>query len=301
MVQTAETVRSRGTSASVSGRHLFVATLLVGTLIFVLLHLPPLSGHLIVAGIAALASAALVGVAVGQLITRQGTDPPVVVITAPGAADVRTMQSDDLDFCAELHAQALAHGFFVSLGHGFMRAYHRTFLESPHAIELISTARGHPVGFLVAVLRPQSHVRWVLRHRGAGLAFRGAIALAMRPRIAIRFVRDRLRRYLAGWRRHGGRSAEETEDTRFGSAPAVLSHMAVVTGARGTGAGRRLVETFEATAGNAGARWAMLTTLAGSEGAGGFYARLGWSLRGRAIDLNGVPTEQWARELGGER
>lgn len=290
-------MRPRATRVAESARHLFVATLLVGALLFLLLHLPPLSGHLILAGIAAIASAALVGVAVGKLITRQEPQPAVVVITDPGTTDVRAMQGDDLDFVAGLHVQALAHGFFVSLGPGFIRAYHRAFLESPHAIKLVSTAGGHPVGFLVGILRPQGHIRWVLSHHGARLAVRGALALATRPRIALRFARSRLRRYVASWRRHAGRSAEEPAEG-ISSAPAVLSHMAVAPGARGTGIGGKLVESFEATAGSAGAQWAMLTTLAGSDGAGPFYAGLGWNLHGHATDMNGLPTEQWARELG---
>lgn len=294
---TADTVHAR--EPSVSLRQVFVLALLTATLIFVLHHLPPLSGHAILASAGVFAGAALVAALAGGILARGRSDSPIVVITAPGESEVRQMQEDDLDFCAELHAQALGHGFFVSLGPGFMRAYYRNFLESPHAMALTSVVKGHPVGLLVGVLQPQAHARWVLRHRGAGLALRGAAALTVRPRVAAHFVKSRLRRYASAWRRHKRPASKQASNSQSGSAPAVLSHMAVVPGARGAGAGRELVRSFEATSRGAGARWAILTTLAGPEGAGPFYARLGWTRHGATSNLSGVPMEQWTRTFEG--
>lgn len=283
---------------SVAVRHVFVLALLVAALIFALHHLPPLSGHALLASTGVFIGAALVAALVGALLARRSSDPPIVMIGARGASEVQQAHEEDLDFCAQLHTQALPHGFFASLGPGFMRAYYRTFLTSPHATALVASTRGHRMGFVVGVLHAKGHAQWVMRHHGAGLALRGVAALAVRPRLAVRFVRSRVGRYAATWRRHRKPESQQAATPRPDSTPAVLSHMAVVPGARGTGIGSELVRSFEATASEAGARGAILTTLAGTEGSGSFYAGLGWDRRRSRANLDGAPTEEWSRALG---
>lgn len=295
---TADTFQSGAPGVSV--RHLFVLTFLAAALIFTLHHLPPLSDHAIVASTAVFAIVALVATLLGALVARAGTESPIVVIGAPGKPQVREALEDDLDFSAGLHIESLAHGFFTSLGPGFMRAYHRTFLDSPYATALIATTQRHRVGFLVGVLQPEGHAHWVIRHRGPGLALRGAAALAIRPRLAFGFVRSRLGRYAATWRRHSKQEKTDAQKVEAGSTPAVLSHMAVVPGARGSGIGLELVHGFEANAGEAGATSAILTTLPGTAGAGPFYASAGWGCRGDRVGFDKQPTEEWGRALEGE-
>ena len=280
-------------------RQAVVLGLLLAALVFVMRHLPPVSGHVIVALLVLLVSATVLGVLASGLQARSATEPSVVVIPADQIGEVARMVEDDLEFSANLHVEALSHGFFVSLGPRFMRAYHRTFLESPHAIGLIATARELPVGFLVGALRPRDHASWVLRHRGVGLAVRGAAALAVRPRVAIRFTSSRMLSYLARWRHHRG-AGSIREQAQSESLSALLTHMAVVPGARGTGVGSKLVRTFEGSARGAGVDRAILTTLEGDAGAGPFYARLGWTPRGARAHIGGLPMEEWARDLNGE-
>jgi len=193
---------------------------------------------------------------------------------------VRPLAVADLAAAARLHAALLPHGFFVSLGLRYLRAYYGTFLASPHAIGLVADLEGQPVGVLVGTSRNAAHYRWVIRHRGLRLAVLGASAMLVRPAVAAWFVRTRLRRYgrrvllvVLGRARRGGRPA--LTDTA-GSDTAVLTHVMVADQARGRGAGAALVERFAAAAKAAGARTAMLVTFAGEDGAASFYKRLGW-------------------------
>lgn len=290
---------SRGSAAlGASLRQGLLLALIATALIFALHHLPPLDGHALLTVVGVVAGATLVASLAAHALPRRGVRSPVVVVTS-GEAEVGPMRQDDLEFSARLHEEALGHGFFVSLGQGFLRAYHRTFLDSPHAVAFTSTLDGHRVGFLIGVLEPVAHARWVFRHRGAGLALRGAGALLVRPLVAVRFARSRVRRYAAAWRRHRGRGPESGREQGADAPSAVLSHVAVAPGARGTGAGRRLVRTFEASARAAGARTVILTTLAGPEGAGQFYAGLGWTHRGNEGSFDGQPTERWSQVLRG--
>lgn len=261
-------------------------------------HLPLLRGHPTVGVAAGLGIAALLATALGRRVggTRP-PDPAAVVVAAPGSGSVRPLHRDDVRFCARLHLEALPHGFFAELGPRFLRAYYATFLESPHAVALVAAVRDHPAGVLVGIVDPALHKRWVLRYRGAWLALLGAAALGARPALAVRFLRTRLTRYASSWRRH--RRGEAPQAAR--ATPAVLSHIAVLPGARGTGSGARLVRSFEAAAADAGARRAVLTTLAGEGGAGAFYARLGWSRSANHTTPDGAHLEEWTRELDAAR
>lgn len=224
------------------------------------------------------------------------TGSPAPLVDAPlGPVELRPLDLRDLAFTAALHAQALPHGFFADLGPRFLRGYHATFLDSPHAVAFVATLGGHPAGVLVGILDPALHTRWVLRRRGMKLALRGALALAVRPRVALRFLRTRVRRYAHAWLRHRHRPAEQAP-TAESSQPAILSHVAVVPAARGTGAGAALVRAFEEAARRSAPR-AILTTIDGPDGAGPFYARLGWERTTIRRTHDGLPMEEWTRTL----
>jgi len=147
----------------------------------------------------------------------------------------------------------------------------------------------------MGIVDPPLHRRWVLRRRGGWLALLGATALAARPRLALQFVQTRLVRYAGSWRRHRPADAPALAG---GVAPAVLSHVAVLPAARGAGSGAQLVRCFEQAAGRAGARRAVLTTLAGADGASDFYLRLGWTMTTVRTTPEGDRMEEWARDLG---
>lgn len=242
---------------------------------YLLHHLPPLGDHELLAALLVVGAGASLG-ALGGLfaVARQHSPPPEVLLARPSEVDIRTTRTADLSACASLHADGLPGGFFVALGPAFLRAYHRTFVLSPHAVTFVAVVRGQPVGLLTGLLRPQAHMRWALQRGGVHLAMTAGLALVTRPRSTWRFAATRLRRYTAAWRRHRG--AESTPPTPPTTSPAVLSHVVVSKGARGAGLGERLVEVFVGEVGRAGVERVTLTTSEGSGGAAGFYLRLGW-------------------------
>lgn len=268
---------------------------LAAALGYLLHHLPPLRGHPVDGVVLALALASAAAFALGRLIAeRRPHELPAVVVAPPGAPGVRPLTHADLAFCAALHAQALPHGFFAELGSRFLRAYYATFLDSPHAIAFAATVSGEPVGYVVGIVSPRAHARWVLRRRGPTLALYGLFGMALHPRAAYRFARTRVGRYARVWRRHRG--MDEPQPTA-GVAPAVLTHIAVVPGGRRIAAGSTLVAAFEAAARERGATRALLTTLEGPDGAGRFYERLGWARSATRPTTDGILMEEWTKVL----
>jgi GNAT superfamily N-acetyltransferase len=218
-----------------------------------------------------------------------------------GVTVVRDMVRRDLRATAALHHRSLPDGFFSRLGRRFLRRYHATFLASPFAVAIVATdpVDGDvPAAFLVGTLQNRAHYRWVVRRCGPRLALELVAALAVRPRLASLFIRTRVGRYLRWvWRYPLYRAQRRTAAAPAGSegaavveeepargpeeaapvAPvAVLTHVAVDERLRGQGAGRRLVEAFVERAREAGAAEVRLVTEA-SDGASGFYERLGWT------------------------
>lgn len=248
-----------------------LAALAAAGIAYGLHHTAPFAGHGLAVVLSVIFAAAVVALVPAGLARRAERQLPVVLTLRPGSADIRTVETDDLDFCAALHAEKLPQGFFAELGHRFLRAYLATFVASPHAVALLVSAHDTPVGTVVGILRPAAHARWVLRRRGVGLALRGGMALAARPRLALRFVRTRISRYRRAW---GHRRAPSTSGST--GQPAVLSHVAVAPGADRAGLGSQLVDAFVDAARGAGCPRVVLVTLAGENGAAGFYRRLGW-------------------------
>lgn len=270
--------------------------LVAATLGYAFHHLAPLDGHLVATGVVVLLLAAVAGVGMGLLtFARAEQRLPTVVVAQPGEVEAGPLRRQDLAFCSALHSEALGHGFFVALGDRFLRGYYATFRDSPHAIGLIARVGDQPVGFLVGAVEARAHARWVIRHRGAALALYGAAGLVRRPGAALRFLRTRLRRYAGTWRRHRGSGGVPRPDSAGDAA--VLSHVAILPGARRLGAGRLLVREFEAETRRRGAERAFLTTLTGEDGAGQFYAALGWRQSADLSTADGRRVEEWTRDL----
>lgn len=195
---------------------------------------------------------------------------------------VRSADRGDLRWIAAIHRRQLPHGFFARLGSRYLRAYHRSFMQSPHAVALVAERRGRRVGFVVGVVDPVAHHRYVVRQHGLRLAVVGAMSLVARPALALEFLRTRVVRYLRSVSR--ATSPRRTSDAPGGAAPettaAVLTHVAVDPEAQGAGAGRFLVEAFVDEVREAGAAAVELVTLSGERGAASFYEKLGWKRAG---------------------
>lgn len=216
-------------------------------------------------------------------------------------AVVRRMTTADAQWAAELHAEALPHGFFARLGPAFLARYYETFIASPHAVAFIADSTDGPAGVLVGTTRNRLHYSWVLRQRGARMVLRGLTAMLARPGVLLLFLRTRLGWYLGGAlrfaRRAVTRAFQSTPSGQHRRQPAVLTHVAVDSASRGTGAGSALVASFVQAARAAGCADAVLVTLAGPAGAGPFYRRLGWTLRDRHDDRDGRLLECYQRRL----
>jgi GNAT superfamily N-acetyltransferase len=263
-------------------------------------HLPPLQDHPALGVAVALLGAAATALGLAMLVgNREAYQLPAVLVAAPSSAETRAVRREELEFCAALHSQSLGHGFFVGLGPRFLRAYYATFLDSPHAVAFAATVSGQPVAVLVGILQAGAHARWLVSHRGPVLALHGVIGMARHPGMALRFIRTRLGRYARAWRRHRRGGAHTVGDRP--ESPAVLSHVAVLPGARGIGAGGLLVRAFEGEVERTGHRRAILNTLEGADGAGGFYASLGWTRSGTHSTPDGRRQEEWTRSLGGRQ
>jgi len=186
--------------------------------------------------------------------------------------DIQDLGPAAVPWAADLHRRALPPGFFPRLGPAFLRAYYRTFADSPAAVALCAVTDGRPAGVLVGTLDNAAHHAWVLRSRGPELALRGAAGLLAHPPVLAEFLRTRALRYARGVTRRGAGG---------GGAPAervaVLTHLAVEPRARRGGLGAALTRAFTAAAAEASADVAALVTLAGPGGAGPFYERLGWN------------------------
>lgn len=221
---------------------------------------------------------------------------PVVLTLDTDRADVRPARTSDLVFCATLQRETLPHGFFAALGQRFLRAYLATFVTSPYAVAILLTVRDTPLGMVVGVIRPRTHRSWVLAHNGPQLAVLGAAALAARPRLALRFLRTRSIHYARSWRRRRSPAALRPVEQ-----PAVLSHVAVVPGAKGSGFGRELVAAFVEAAREGGSPRVVLATLAGDAGAAGFYRKTGWLESGTSVSFDGQRMVHFSLPLSPEQ
>lgn len=192
----------------------------------------------------------------------------------------------DAAVIADIHARLLPHGFFADLGPRFLRAYHRSFMASPHAVSVVACRDGRVVGLIAGALDAGEHQRHVIRHHGLRLLGSGGAALVARPALLLRFLTTRLGRYARGLLRAArpARSAAERPvgDVRRGPV-AVLTHVAVDPAMQGAGGGSALVEAFVDRVRREGsAERIELVTLV-EEGASPFYERLGWTACGEHL------------------
>lgn len=219
-------------------------------------------------------------------MTTLAARPAPVVITA--------LQDEHAEFAAALHAAQLPHGFFARLGTPFLQGYYRAFARSPHAIALHASVDGRPAGALVGTVGHRAHYRWMLHAEGRRLLVTAVLGFVRSPQLAWRFLRTRGLRYLRGVRRLERDGDRTSAPSAQPGRTAVLTHVSVMDDAKGYGVGTVLVEAFLTEAARGGATKARLSTLAGPEGAGGFYDRLGWKHVADATDYDGRRIEIYA-------
>ena len=229
---------------------------------------------------------------------------------------VEAMTYGDVQQTAQLHISYLPTGFFPQLGHGYVRRWHRTFIDSPTGIALvIRDPDGCVAAFLLGTTDQHAYVRDVLEHDRLALAWRGATGLLLRPSLARRFVNTRAKRYARrltrGGRGHSERfrtkgperstAVDDAKDlqARLAAPVSIGVVHAIVTRptSRGAGYGRALLRRYESELALAGTRLGQLVTGADG-GAPDFYRRLGWRETVRRSDRDGREIIQFDHVVG---
>jgi GNAT superfamily N-acetyltransferase len=223
---------------------------------------------------------------------------------------VRPLTQADVVESARLHAEALDMEFLARCGPGFLRAYHRAWLDSPDSLALAAVDDdGGVVGVLLGSLHPAAHYRAMVRRHGASLALWLVGRSVMHPRLARELLVTRAYRYLRGltrilagslrlpqsFRRRGAgavpdgapsSAAAVSSDHSEPAAIAEVTHVMVRADARGGGVGRALLERAEDEARRAGLSEMVLVTppdLAATT----FYEHLGWHRVGELTSQSG--------------
>jgi ribosomal protein S18 acetylase RimI-like enzyme len=228
--------------------------------------------------------------------------PRVISIPPAGVPQVREATGRDLDATAALHHEALT-GLFVDLGPAFLRTFHRAFLGSPDGVVLVAAQHGRVIGFLVGSVDADAHARHVVRRQGLRLVSAGVRALVRRPALAGVVLRTRTGRYvraiarrIPGLPRRTPTVAHAADGGTPRRAVAVLAHVATADAARGSGAGRLLVEAFAARCSAAGAGEIRLVTDPATP-APAFYRHLGWTSLGTRRGRDGTTVEEFRLPL----
>ncbi|MBS44137.1 MAG: GNAT family N-acetyltransferase [Nocardioides sp.] len=222
-------------------------------------------------------------------VLRDQPDPRAVVTVLP-------LSRRYAAWAADRHVADLPHGLFPLLGRRFVRRWHRAHLESPYGVGLVAVRDGEPVGFLLGSTDRRRHVAWLARHRRGVLARAGALALLLRPALAVHFLRTRSGRYA---RRLLARGRTETATTAAAPTPvAVLEAVVVAEEGRGHGVGRALVDQLLDVVHRAGTPTVDLVTKGGDDGAAGFYEALGWARVGEHRDRDGDLVATYRYGLG---
>jgi len=184
MIQNAQLVSPSARTRSVLAPAVPAALIGVaaGSLGYIAHHASPLQGHTLAVIAMVGLLAALLGAALAWVGSKRRAPAltEVVIAESSGAVDVCRATPSDIEFASTLHARTLDHGFFVALGPRFLRSYHATFAESPHAVSLVATIGGHRVGALAGILCPAAHTP-VDRHPADGIEDRDRLADISQP------------------------------------------------------------------------------------------------------------------------
>lgn len=231
---------------------------------------------------------------------------------------VRPMLATDLAETPRLHRDVLGAEFVARCGLGFLRCYHRAWLDSPYGIALVAEdGRGDVVGVLLGAVHPAAHYRRMLLRDGLALGSWLALRSATHPSVGWEVVSTRMVRYAAGsYRivaasvRRGiakprvgvgvppGASYQEGA-SEAGLEPAVgeVTHLMVRADLQSNGVGRDLLGAAVSTARAEGLDELVLVTLVGL-GAKGFYEHLGWEPGGTVVSRSGEHFFRYILKLG---
>jgi GNAT superfamily N-acetyltransferase len=176
--------------------------------------------------------------------------------------EVREMEDRHAGDVARLHAGTITEGFLVRLGHRFLRELYRGIATDEGSHVWIAQAEGDVVGFCAYSQDVRALYRRLLRARGVRLAF-ASLPYSLNPGV--------LKEVLETWRYPAKQSKHQLP-------PAEILSIGMDAGARGTGAGKRLLNEALSQARREGQ--AQIKVLAGAKlrGANRFYQACGFDL-----------------------
>ncbi|WP_441176614.1 GNAT family N-acetyltransferase [Micromonospora sp. SD12] len=217
------------------------------------------------------------------IVAPPATEEPAEADRMAGRLALRRARYEDLPAMARAHVELLPMGLFPALGARFVRRWQRTYLNSPYGVGAVVVRTAARQEEIVAfVLGASDHAAYTAelardRRVAASLALAALGALIVRPAVAVRVLRTRVRPLA---RRVLRRRAVAATPERNGSVVtphvAVMTALAVRPDSRMSGIGVVLAAHFVDMARDAGAMWVEAQTSIGPLGATGFYERLGW-------------------------
>jgi ribosomal protein S18 acetylase RimI-like enzyme len=223
---------------------------------------------------------------------------------------VRRLHASDTASSSRLHGEVLGVEFLARLGRGFLRCYHRAWIDSPHGLALAAVDEAEDagvLGVLLGSLQPADHYRAMVRRHGPALALWLLLGSARHPAAARQLLGTRVVRYLRGlgrmlWgarpgasSRAGGEGRGATE--RRERAVGEVTHVMVRADAQRRGVGRLLLEEARRQAEEGGLDELVLVTppeLAARR----FYEHLGWEPAGELRSRSGEPFVRYRLVLG---
>ena len=236
---------------------------------------------------------------------RAGSGPRTFSCT-PGRSwrhTIRQTRAADLAHTARLHVDGLPVGLFPRLGVRFVSRWHRTFVDSPHAVALVAvdrdpSGREEIVGFLMGATDGQAFTHEVLTRHRSRLLYHGVLALAVRPGTLLQFAHTRLRPYVRRlW--CSGRAVRRVDAccSCVSRPTADLTAVAVAPRLRRAGVGQLLVGEFLDRCSSAGSTAVELVAAISSSDALAFYSATGWTAAQRHVTRDGVPVQRFRRRL----
>jgi len=211
----------------------------------------------------------------------------------------RRMAAADLPFVVDQHLHHFPDGFFARLGPTFLREYYRAFLTGPSVSATIAESEGQPVGYLVGVSDPPAHREHVVRRHGRSLVLKAATAMLLQPSLGLLFLQTRAGLYARKLLRRRSPPQPSAEAAPAGRT-AVLTHVAIAPAAQSRGIGSELIRRFDEEVAAIGCRWVTLVTASGSDGAGPYYERRGWTASGARCTPDGLWVTSYQRPCGAD-
>ena len=186
-----------------------------------------------------------------------------------------------------VHLTAFPDFFMTLLGERFLSRFYGAVLRDSSTLSFVGYMNGGVAGFVVGTVQPQQFFLRLLLQQGVGFCFDALGALLRRPW----FVGRRLLRGLT----YRGEAPQQMH-----SNSALVSSIAVLPSASGTGLATALLNAFCEAAGRRGSSSVyLLTDRDDNPGANRFYLKAGFTLEAEVVRSGCRAMNRYIRELHG--